>query len=321
MTAPKGACVGVGVPSGIAMRLHALLTRSGALYPKNHLKTATRVLAMPNPYVKDVAEAQFMTEVVDRSTQVPVLVDFWAEWCGPCKTLSPLLEAAAAEYGGAFELVKIDVDANQALSQQMKVQGIPTVVAFVGGQPVGQFSGAVSEAELRAFIEQFVGPTTDPEVEAALDLLDTGDVAGAEGALRSILTVRASEDAAKTLAMIYIDTDRMPEALEVLSTLTPDDETKRLVAMANMSTAAANLDSYASAFSEDPNIENRVSYAKALAGAGQPEIGFDVLLDAVAERDDDSDPARLAMIEIFDLLGTDDPLVGVYRKRLANALY
>lgn len=276
---------------------------------------------MPNPYVKDVAEAQFMTEVVDRSTQVPVLVDFWAEWCGPCKTLSPLLEAAAAEYGGAFELVKIDVDANQALSQQMKVQGIPTVVAFVGGQPVGQFSGAVSEAELRAFIEQFVGPTTDPEVEAALDLLDTGDVAGAEGALRSILTARASEDAAKTLAMLYIDTDRMPEALEVLSTLTPDDETKRLVAMANMSTAAANLDSFATAFSEDPNIENRVSYAKALAGAGQAEIGFDVLLDAVAERDDDSDPARLAMIEIFDMLGTDHPLVGDYRKRLANALY
>ena len=276
---------------------------------------------MPNPYVKDVSEAQFMTEVVDRSTQVPVLVDFWAEWCGPCKTLSPLLEAAAAEYAGAFELVKIDVDANQALSQQMKVQGIPTVVAFVGGQPVGQFSGAVSEAELRAFIEQFVGPTTDPEVEAALDLLDTGDVAGAEAALRSILTVRASEDAAKTLAMIYIDTDRMPEALEVLSTLTPDDETKRLIAMANMSTAAANLDSYATAFSEDPNIENRVSYAKALAGAGQAEIGFDVLLDAVAERDDDSDPARLAMIEIFDMLGSEDPLVGVYRKRLANALY
>ena len=276
---------------------------------------------MPNPYVKDVAEAQFMMEVVDRSTQVPVLVDFWAEWCGPCKTLSPLLEAAAAEYGGAFELVKVDVDANQALSQQMKVQGIPTVVAFVGGQPVGQFSGAVSEAELRAFIEQFVGPTTDPEVEAALDLLDSGDVAGAEGALRSILTVRASEDAAKTLAMLYIDTDRMPEALEVLSTLTPDDETKRLVAMANMSTAAANLDSFATAFSEEPNIENRVSYAKALAGAGQAEIGFDVLLDAVAERDDDSDPARLAMIEIFDMLGTDHPLVGVYRKRLANALY
>lgn len=276
---------------------------------------------MPNPYVKDVSEAQFMTEVVDRSTQVPVLVDFWAEWCGPCKTLSPLLEAAAAEYGGAFELVKIDVDANQELSQKMKVQGIPTVVAFVGGQPVGQFSGAVSEAELRAFIEQFVGPTTDPEVEAALDLLDTGDVAGAEGALRAILTVRASEDAAKTLAMLYIDTDRMQEALEVLSTLTPDDETKRLVAMANMSTAAANLDSYASAFSEDPNIENRVSYAKALAGAGQAEIAFDVLLDAVAERDDDSDQARLAMIEIFEMLGTDHPLVGVYRKRLANALY
>ncbi len=276
---------------------------------------------MPNPYVKDVSEAQFMTEVVDRSTQVPVLVDFWAEWCGPCKTLSPLLETAAADYGGAFELAKVDVDANQALSQSMKVQGIPTVVAFVGGKPVGQFSGAISEAELRSFIEQFVGPLTDPDVEAALDLLDTGDVAGAEAALRNILTLRTSEDAAKTLAMLYIDTDRMEEALEVLSTLPADEETKRLSALAVMASAGANLEEFRVAFSEDPTVENLVSYAKALAGAGEPELAFDELLEAIEKRDDDSDFARMAMIEIFDMLGNDHPVVGTYRKRLANALY
>jgi putative thioredoxin len=276
---------------------------------------------MPNPYVKDVSEAQFMTEVVDRSTQVPVLVDFWAEWCGPCKTLSPLLEAAAADYGGAFELAKVDVDANQALSQSMKVQGIPTVVAFVGGQPVGQFSGAISEAELRSFIEQYVGPSTDPDVEAALDLLDTGDVAGAEASLRNILKLRTSEDAAKTLAMLYIDTNRTDEALEVLSTLPADEETKRLSALAVMSSAGVNLEEFRVAFSEDPTVENLVAYAKALAGAGEPELAFDELLDAIAERDDDSDTARLAMLEIFDMLGNDHPVVGTYRKRLANALY
>lgn len=262
-----------------------------------------------------------MTEVVDRSTQVPVLVDFWAEWCGPCKTLSPLLETAAADYGGAFELAKVDVDANQALSQSMKVQGIPTVVAFVGGKPVGQFSGAISEAELRSFIEQFVGPLTDPDVEAALDLLDTGDVAGAEAALRNILTLRTSEDAAKTLAMLYIDTDRMEEALEVLSTLPADEETKRLSALAVMASAGANLEEFRVAFSEDPTVENLVSYAKALAGAGEPELAFDELLEAIEKRDDDSDFARMAMIEIFDMLGNDHPVVGTYRKRLANALY
>lgn len=276
---------------------------------------------MANPYVKDVSEAQFTIEVVERSKQVPVLVDFWAEWCGPCKTLSPLLENAAAEYRGAFELVKIDVDANQALSQQMRVQGIPTVVAFVGGQPVGQFSGAVSAPELKKFIEQFVGPTTDPDVEAALDLLDSGDAAGAEAALRNILTLRASEDAAKTLAMLYIDLNRMDEAIEVLSTLPPDEETKRLTAMAEMSTAAASLEEFAAAYADDPTVEHQVSYAKALAGAGQAEVAFDLLLDAVQQRDDDSDAARLAMIEIFDMLGNEDPIVGQYRKRLANALY
>lgn len=276
---------------------------------------------MANPYVKDVSEAQFMTEVVDRSTQVAVLVDFWAEWCGPCKTLSPLLEAAAADYGGAFELAKVDVDANQGLSQSMKIQGIPTVVAFVGGQPVGQFSGAISEAELRSFIEQFVGPLTDPEVEAALDLLDTGDVAGAEVALRTILTLRTSEDAAKTLAMLYIDSNRMDEALDVLSTLPADEETKRLSALAVMATAGANLEEFRVAFSQDPTIDNLVSYSKALAGAGEPEMAFDELLAAIEKRDDDSDTARMAMIEIFDMLGNDHPVVGVYRKRLANALY
>ncbi len=276
---------------------------------------------MPNPYVKDVSEAQFMTEVVDRSTQVPVLVDFWAEWCGPCKTLSPLLEAAAADYGGAFELAKVDVDANQALSQSMKVQGIPTVIAFVGGKPVGQFSGAIAEAELRSFIEQFVGPLTDPDVEAALDLLDIGNVAGAEAALRNILTLRTSEDAAKTLAMLYIDTDRMEEALEVLSTLPADEETKRLSALAVMASAGANLEEFRVAFSENPTVETLVSYAKALAGAGEPELAFDELLEAIEQRDDDSDTARVAMIEIFDMLGNDHPVVGIYRKRLANALY
>ena len=276
---------------------------------------------MANPHVKNVSEAQFMTEVVERSRQVPVLVDFWAAWCEPCKTLGPMLEAAAAEHEGAFELAKVDVDSNQALSQQMGVQGIPTVVAFVDGQAAAQFSGAISAAELATFIEQFVGPVTDPEVEAALDLLDRGDKVGAEDALRSILTVRPSEDAAKTLAMLYIDENRMTEAIEVLSTLPEDEETRRLTALAAMSAAAADLDGVAEAFAQDQSSDNRVSYAKALAGAGQVEVAFELLLDAVRLRDDDSDAARLAMIEIFDMLGTEHPLVGENRRRLANALY
>ena len=276
---------------------------------------------MANPHVKNVSEAQFMTEVVERSRQVPVLVDFWAAWCEPCKTLGPMLEAAAAEHEGAFELAKVDVDSNQALSQQMGVQGIPTVVAFVDGQAAAQFSGAISAAELATFIEQFEGPVTDPEVEAALDLLDRGDKVGAEDALRSILTVRPSEDAAKTLAMLYIDENRMTEAIEVLSTLPEDEETRRLTALAAMSAAAADLDGVAEAFAQDQSSDNRVSYAKALAGAGQVEVAFELLLDAVRLRDDDSDAARLAMIEIFDMLGTEHPLVGENRRRLANALY
>lgn len=276
---------------------------------------------MTNAYVKDVSEAEFMVEVVERSRQVPVVVDFWAEWCQPCKTLGPMLEQAALAHDGAFELAKVDVDANQQIAGQMGVQSIPTVVAFVDGQPVSQFTGAVSDQDLQQFLAAFVEDPTDPEVDAALDLLDAGDVAGAENLLRAILTARPSEDAAKTLALLYIDTDRMPEALEVLSTLPEDAETKRLTALATMSAAAADLDTIAQDYEADPSSANRVSLAKALAGAGQSEAGFELLLDAVRLRDDDSDASRMAMIEIFDMLGSEDPLVGQYRRQLANALY
>ncbi len=111
------------------------------------------------------------------------MVDFWAEWCQPCKQLGPLLERTAAEFEGAFELVKIDVDANQTLSGQLGIQSIPTVIAFVDGRPVNQFQGAIPDAQLREWLGSFVTPPTDPEVAQAIALLDQGDEAGAEAKL------------------------------------------------------------------------------------------------------------------------------------------
>ncbi len=278
---------------------------------------------MPPSHVRDISDAEFATAVLERSRTVPVVVDFWAEWCGPCKTLGPMLEKVTADYDGAFELAKIDVDANPQIAGQLGVQGIPTVVAFVDGQPVTSFSGAIPESQLREWIGEFVDPTTDPEVDAALDLIDRGRTDEAETLLRAILTDRPEPDAAKALAMLFIDQDRMDQASEVLATLGPDDpEAKRLRDIVALASSAGQADELAAAFSADPdNADARIAYARALAGRGAYDEAFDLLLEAVAGRGDDAEPCRAALVDMFDLLGPDHPLVGPARRRLANALF
>ncbi|NIS28926.1 MAG: thioredoxin, partial [Actinobacteria bacterium] len=120
-------------------------------------------------YVKDIDQQTFGQDVLQRSHEVPVVVDFWAAWCGPCKVLGPALERVTEEYGGAFELVKVDVDANQALAQQFAVQSIPTVIAFRDGEPVSQFMGAIPEPQIRTFIDAILPTELDRKVDAARD--------------------------------------------------------------------------------------------------------------------------------------------------------
>src|SRR3954470_19579521 len=156
----------------------------------------------PGSAVVDVTEATFQSEVLDRSFQVPVVLDLWAEWCGPCKQLSPVLERLATEGGGAWVLAKIDVDANPALAQGLRVQGIPAVKAVWQGQLVAEFTGAIPEEQARECVSELVRATTggaapdaegelpaqeDPRLDAAEDALERGDLAAAEAAYRSIL--------------------------------------------------------------------------------------------------------------------------------------
>jgi len=266
-------------------------------------------------HVVDVTEADFRTSVIDRSQQVPVVLDLWAEWCEPCKQLSPVLERLAEEFGGRFLLAKVDTDANPGLAQALRVQGIPAVKAIVQGQLIGEFTGVMPEAEVRQWLTQLVAmaesefgmtgpagaaplpaPPIDPLLQAAYEALESDDLDGAARALQNLLA----------------DQPANAEAKAMLS------QVELLRRTANADPAAL----LAAAQAAPQDVEAQCAAADALLAAGQPDEAVDLLLAAVrgfagAERD----RARLLLIEYFDLLGNDHPVVPRARQRLAALLF
>ena len=274
--------------------------------------------AAPAPasaYVIDVGEADFQTEVLDRSLEVPVVLDLWAEWCEPCKQLSPVLERLAEEFGGRFLLAKVDTDANPRLAQALRVQGIPAVKAVVQGQLFGEFTGVRPEAEVRQWLTELVtmaetqfgmaapedaaplpAPPLDPLLQAAYEALESDDLDGAARALQNLLADQPAHAEAKVMLS-------QVELLRRTSSVDPN---------AVLAKAQASPD----------DVEAQAAAADVLLGAGQPEEAVALLLDAVrrfggAERD----RARLLLIEYFDLLGNDHPIVPKARQRLAALLF
>jgi putative thioredoxin len=248
-------------------------------------------------YVTDVSEADFQRVVIEGSKQAPVVVDFWADWCQPCKTLGPILERVTNEAEGSVRLAKVDVDANPRLAQAFGVQGIPMVIAFKDGKPVSQFTGAVPEAAVRQFIAQLIPPVVDEAVLAAEALADSGDLDGAEAALKQLLADQpANLDAGLSLATLLLDRGASQEAIEVLSRLSQTADVKRLLAAARL-VDGGEVD------------------------LAEPESALPRLLELVQEGGDGRDKARLQMIDLFDVLGPENPLTTEYRRRLASALF
>lgn len=274
-------------------------------------------------HVKDVTTADFQQEVLLRSREVPVLVDFWAEWCDPCKTLSPLLERLTHEAGGAFELAKIDVEANQELSSQFIVQSIPTVVAIKNGKEVDRFTGALPEETIRAFIEKLMPTELDLMVDQARTSLISGDTAGAEHILRQVLEQHSDhQEAGTSLAALLIDRGDIDQALIVLGKLVPDPDVERLQAAARLRQAAGDdISDLEAAVTENADDDDaQLALAKALAARSEFEPALDRLLAIVQRKGDRRDDARLAMVDIFEVLGNEHPLTGTYRRQLATAL-
>ncbi len=261
-------------------------------------------------HVIEVTDETFDQVVVEGSKTAPVVVDLWAAWCGPCRTLGPMLEDAATKRAGAFTLAKIDVDAQgvgNALLQAVRSQSIPTVVAFRDGQPVGMFVGALPQDEIDRFLDSIL--PTDAEIEAkeAADELAAGDVGEAEQGFRDALAKEPdNRDAALGLAKILLERGAIDEARPLIMPHLPDPEAEHLharIEVAEWATLPA---------------DGTLGAACHAAAHGDWAQALEGMIAALPEQRDD---ARQALVTSFAALGDDDPLVPEFRRRLAAALF
>lgn len=272
--------------------------------------------------VTDVSTPEFAEKVLTRSGEIPVVVDFWAAWCGPCRVLGPILERAAAEAEGEWELVKVDVDQNQQLAGEFGVQGIPTVIGFRDGEPVARFTGALPEPQVRQWLRELV-PTLADRLAATGNLaLVGGDPDTAEQAFRRALESDPNHvEAATALARLLLERGDTAEADATLSVL-PETETVRgLRAQAELIASGLDASDLEAKLADDPgNLQARLDLGRALAADGDYRPAFEHLVEVVESRSEFTEPARVAMLDLFVVV-PDLDLVAEYRRRLASALF
>lgn len=281
-----------------------------------------------SPRVFDTRDADFEREVIAASRESPIVVDVWAPWCGPCRTLAPMLERLVHEHAGAIRLAKVNADENPTIGRTLGVRSIPAVYAFRDGARVAEFVGAQSEPIVRRFLEAILPTEADRLARAGGERLTAGDAPGAEASFRAALDRDARHATALVgLARLLAERGEIGAGLELLARVPPGPllrDAEQLAAVwRTMRDAGGDEAALTARVQADPeDLEARFALGRLLAARGEPERALDAFLTIVRrDRSFADDGARRAMLDLFEVLGSDHPLVDRFRSELAKALF
>ena len=289
----------------------------------------------PPDAIKDSDTANFAQDVLLASRETPVILDLWAPWCGPCKTLGPMLEKIVKESGGAVKLVKINIDENQQLAQQLRVQSIPAVFAFVDGQPVDGFVGALPESQLKQFVQRLTGDQGPSQIDQALEVakqaLENGDLEQALGIYGQIVRAEPGNPAALAgMAQCYLQNGDVEQAKQALEGVAEADakhadvvSAQAAIELAGQAGDAGEIGPLRAALAANANDHQaRFDLAMALVGQGSREEAVDELLEIVRrDRQWNDEAARKQLLTLFEAFGPTDELTVSARRRLSSILF
>jgi putative thioredoxin len=285
--------------------------------------------------IKDSSTAGFKADVLDASRQLPVIVDFWAPWCGPCKQLTPIIEKVVKSFGGKVRLVKINIDEHPAIAGQLRVQSIPTVYAFRDGRPIDGFAGAQPESAVKAFVERLLGDEAGADLAEAVaeagKLLEAGDIQTAAEIYAAVLKEdRENLEALAGLAKCYLQTGDVGRAEQTIGLAPPEKQSAQVIAsvraaieLAKRGAAPDETEQLKAKVAANPaDHQSRIDLAMALAAAGDKDAAVTELLESFRrDKNWNEQAARKQLVQLFEAWGPKDPATLDGRRRLSSMLF